>query len=136
MSGRLAWLVRQEGLRLVRTAREAGPAWGEATSDRAAPPTLDAALAAVAPDAAWPAGLDIATLTLDAEDGGPARLWCSPGWPAGANAIAAALDLAAAATPRDWLERLEDRLLGASPSDPGDYAALAWWPPDGPGDAP
>ncbi|MBL8301365.1 MAG: hypothetical protein JNM26_01185 [Ideonella sp.] len=125
MSGRLAWLVRQEGRRLVRAAHEVDPAEG---GDPAAPPTLDAALAAVAPDAAWPAGLGMATLVLHAADGGPAGLWCSPGWPACANTTAAALDLVAAATPRDWLERMEDRLLGASPSDPGDYAALAWWP--------
>lgn len=136
MSGRLAWLVRREGRRLVRTTRGADPPGDDVGAAQATPPTLEAALATVAPDAAWPAGLGIATLVLDAADGGPAWLWCSPGWPASGNPTAAALDLAAAATPHDWLERMEDRLLGATPSDPGDYAALAWWPTGLAGEAP
>lgn len=136
MSACLAWLVRQDGRRRVRSAQAADDAGDTPAVDPVIAPTLEAALAAVAPEATWPAGLGIGTWALDASDGGPAQLWCSPGWLACSDATAAALDLAAASTPREWLERLEDRLLAASPGDPGDYAALAWWPHELPGDAP
>ncbi|MFG5409366.1 hypothetical protein ABXN37_16260 [Piscinibacter sakaiensis] len=44
--------------------------------------------------------------------------------------FAAVCDLAASASPAQWLLRLEERLLGAAFRDPGDYVALAWWDGD------
>ncbi|MEO8280729.1 MAG: hypothetical protein ABI564_13615 [Ideonella sp.] len=57
-----------------------------------------------------------------------AHLVCCNTWWQAVGDTAAAIDLAAAATPAQWLIHMEDRLLEAAPGDPGRYAALAWWP--------
>ena len=127
MNGARAWIVRHGGRRRTATAAAATDSRAAAANTDGAPP-LETALAAFDPPPAWPAGLGVQVIGLVIDDGSPAWLWCSTGWPGAGADIAAAIDLAAAATPLDWLERLEDRLLAASASDPGDYAALAWWP--------
>lgn len=133
MTGTVAWLGRHGGRRQVQTATAPGAG---AASGAAAPPPVEAALAALDPAPVWPDGLVPRPLALAFGNGAPVWLWCGDAWHRGVDETAAALDLAAADTALDWLERMEDRLLDAAQGDPGDYAALACWSADPPADPP
>lgn len=106
--------------------------WPASASDPAA--LLDAVLSALDAPLAWPAGrparhfrlLPFATVA-DMADAGNCQLLCTEAWWRAVGETEMAIDLAASASPAEWLERMEDRLLESGGADAGSYAAVAWW---------
>lgn len=96
------------------------------------PDALTAVLQTLARTLHWPADSPAQHHALPFGAGRSANLVCSPRWWQAVGNGEAVIDLAAAATPAQWLQHLEDRLLDGAAVDPGPYAALAWWDEDDP----
>lgn len=58
---------------------------------------------------------------------GDAFLLCSDGWWSDVFESEMEIDLAGASSPREWLERMEDRLLARAGDDFDNYTAIAVW---------
>ena len=133
---RLAAVCRVPGARRTAEWLQASHA-APLAPESAAPPT------GLGLPLVWPAGQPARWFGFDplgadppTMPGATARcgLWCTEAWWRDVGATEMAIDLAGASSPADWLERIENRLLEQSITDPGPYAALAHWSGDLPDD--